>query len=206
MVLVKPFSCLTSIQLILPLSSEIPLSSNGFTPLTHVISGSATTATWNETVDRFGATDDVWSSSFLGGTHINRHGDEVFSKTDILLAVIVSADSSLISTLESLDTVVISTESLSENAQTLPEGPYFLAGVDEGWGIYKAYRMYVDTHGAFFSGVVQNEPADFTLMSASHPEASDGSVSIAVPSRLYYDAPSEDQPLSGVRVRLNLAR
>lgn len=108
--------------------------------------------------------------------------------------------SDLTSALGTQEITIIAVETLPSEIQSLPEGPYFLSATSDGLAVYKAYRMYVDDHGAFYYGVVQNEPEDFTIMAAIHPEASDGSATIAVPSRLYYSAPTEDKPLSGVRV------
>lgn len=66
------------------------------------------------------------------------------------------------------------------------------------WNIYKAYRLYSDVNFAFYYGVIENE-GGFEVVSAAHP-ITDGSATIAVPSRLYFPPPSIEKPLSGVRV------
>lgn len=89
---------------------------------------------------------------------------------------------------------------------SLPGGPYFLAAYMNAWNIYKAYRLYSDVNYAFYYSVMDTGEGVFEVVSAAHP-FTDGSTSIAVPSRLYFPDPSAEKPLSGVRVsicKLNL--
>jgi hypothetical protein len=70
------------------------------------------------------------------------------------------------------------------------------------WNIYKAYRLYSDVNFAFYYGVIDNCEGEFEIVSAAHP-FTDGSATIAVPSRLYYPDPTAEKPFSGVRVSGN---
>ena len=60
-----------------------------------------------------------------------------------------------------------------------------------------AYRLYEDYAGAFTESLLQTPLGDFTFLSAQIP--SSASLTIGVPSRLYYTATSE-KPLAGVRI------
>lgn len=81
----------------------------------------------------------------------------------------------------------------------MTEGPYFLVAYMSSWNIYKAYRLYSDVNYAFYYGVIGDEEGSFEVVSAAHP-FTDGSATIAMPSRLYYAAPNTEKPLNGVRV------
>jgi hypothetical protein len=59
------------------------------------------------------------------------------------------------------------------------------------------YRLYEDFAGAFTESLLQTPSGDFMFLSAQIP--SSASVTIGVPSRLYYTATSE-KPLAGVRI------
>ncbi|KAJ5232560.1 centractin- actin- protein of the dynactin complex [Penicillium chermesinum] len=76
-----------------------------------------------------------------------------------------------------------------------PSGPYFLAP----WTgeIYQAYRLYEDFAGAFTQSLLQGPDKTFQTLSAQVP--SSGSLTIGVPSRLYF-TPSKKQPLAGIRI------
>lgn len=60
-----------------------------------------------------------------------------------------------------------------------------------------AYRLYDDYAGAFTESLLQTPSGDFTFLSAQIP--SSASLTVGVPSRLYYTATSEN-PLAGVRI------
>ncbi|KAL3418189.1 glutamyl-tRNA amidotransferase [Phlyctema vagabunda] len=77
----------------------------------------------------------------------------------------------------------------------IPSGPYFLS-IYTG-DIFQAYRLYSDVDGAFTEGVIANKDGNYSTLSASIQGVQ--SVSIGVPSRLYYSV-TESQPLAGVRI------
>lgn len=81
----------------------------------------------------------------------------------------------------------------------LPAGPFF-AQLSHGFiSVYKAYRVYSDPAGAFYYGVIQDQSGAFEVLSSTSP-LTNGGATVAVPSRLYYAAPSPELPLSGVRI------
>ena len=77
---------------------------------------------------------------------------------------------------------------------SLPSGPYFLTGTGE---VLMAYRLYDDFAGAFTEGLLKSPAGDFIYLSAAIPGSS--SLTIGVPSRLYY-TPTAEKPLAGVRI------
>ncbi|KAK0714457.1 amidase signature domain-containing protein [Apiosordaria backusii] len=77
-----------------------------------------------------------------------------------------------------------------DNAR-LHSGPYYF----QNSGIYKVYRLYQDTHRAFMFGVTRNKTETTSPTFQEYP----GSL-IPVPSRLYYDPPTDEFPLRGKRV------
>jgi hypothetical protein len=77
----------------------------------------------------------------------------------------------------------------------IPTGPYLLS---KALGtLHIPYRLYPDTQGSFVQGVVPDVNGAFSELPVSLPGAS--SMTIAVPSRLYYKA-SPELPLAGVRI------
>ena len=77
----------------------------------------------------------------------------------------------------------------------LPKGPYFISA--SSGNIFKAHRLYGDDNLAFIQGVISDENDGFLSLSAVTENVM--AKSIAVPSRLYYDA-TEAQPLAGLRL------
>lgn len=84
---------------------------------------------------------------------------------------------------------------LEAESSTIPTGPYFL---DATTGmIYMTYRLYSDFAGAFSQPLIQTPSGDFAFLSAQITGSA--SLTIGVPSRLYY-TPTTEKPLAGVRV------
>jgi len=84
---------------------------------------------------------------------------------------------------------------LTLDSSTIPSGPYFLEA--STGSVYMAYRLYSDFAGAFSQPLIQTPAGGFAVLSAQI--AGSDSLTIGVPSRLYYTATTE-QPLAGVRV------
>ena len=81
------------------------------------------------------------------------------------------------------------------NGSPVPSGPYFL---DTSTGeAYPAFRLYDDFAGAFSQSLLQRPDGRFQTLSAQVP--SSGSLTIGVPSRLYF-TPTKEKPLAGVRI------
>jgi len=98
-------------------------------------------------------------------------------------------------------------------AEPLAPGPYFGRHVGGALQLFATYRLYPDvnrvrlildarlTMQAFQSGVIQRADGSFANLASSipsHPTAR----AIAVPSRLYFPAPTPDRPLSGLRISI----
>lgn len=82
---------------------------------------------------------------------------------------------------------------------SLPSGPYFAQVTHSAVSLFRAYRIYADPAGSFYYGVLQNTDGTFEVLSSMSP-LTNGGATVAVPSRLYYPAPTKQKPLSGVRV------
>ncbi|CAF3641369.1 unnamed protein product [Fusarium graminearum] len=84
-----------------------------------------------------------------------------------------------------------------EGFSELPSGPYFLHGPN----LHQAWRLYDDEFGAFTFGVIPDDsdkPDEYQPLTSSSLQGD--SVTVPVPSRLYYPQPSLRKPLSGIRV------
>lgn len=83
----------------------------------------------------------------------------------------------------------------SNISTSLPPGPYFWS--QNTREVFQAYRLFSDFAGAFNEGLIRAPDGRYMSLSA----AVDGSASltIGVPSRLYY-TPTVDKPLAGLRV------
>ena len=81
------------------------------------------------------------------------------------------------------------------DSTTIPSGPYFLEAANGS--VYMAYRLYSDFAGAFSQPLIQTPSGGFAFLSAQ--VAGSDSLTIGVPSRLYYTATAE-KPLAGIRV------
>lgn len=80
------------------------------------------------------------------------------------------------------------------DASDLPSGPYF---VDSAGSAYRAYRLYDDFVGAFAESLLQKPDGSFETLSAKI--SSSATMSIGVPSRLYFTR-TKEKPLAGVRI------
>ncbi|KAG8667923.1 hypothetical protein FPOAC2_13127 [Fusarium poae] len=86
-----------------------------------------------------------------------------------------------------------------EGFSELPSGPYFLHGPN----LHQAWRLYDDEYGSFTFGVIPDDsdkPDEYQPLTSSSVQGD--SVTVPVPSRLYYPQPSLRKPLSGVRVSI----
>ncbi|KAJ4251946.1 hypothetical protein NW762_011246 [Fusarium torreyae] len=82
----------------------------------------------------------------------------------------------------------------------LPSGPYFLHGPN----LHQAWRLYDDDFEAFTAGVIPDDldqPNEFQPLTSSSIQGD--SVTVPVPSRLYYPQPSPRKPLSGIRISIS---
>jgi hypothetical protein len=77
----------------------------------------------------------------------------------------------------------------------LPAGPYFMSA--RNGNVYQAYRLYQDSNEAFMSGLKPNTDGTYSALSAAIP--GDDTLTIGVPSRLYYTKTTA-KPLAGVRI------
>ncbi|KAK1982199.1 amidase signature domain-containing protein [Colletotrichum cereale] len=124
------------------------------------------------------ATDDVWQPAFLSVIFLAGAGAPCLTKA--------SYDGG-----NKMQSVVLP---LSAGSR-IPSGPYFL---DTYTGdVYQAFRLYDDFAGAFSESLLQTPGGTFQTLSAQVP--SSASLTIGVPSRLYF-TPTAEKPLAGVRV------
>ncbi|KAL3442728.1 amidase signature domain-containing protein [Aspergillus insuetus] len=81
------------------------------------------------------------------------------------------------------------------SSKALPPGPYFMNPVTGD--VFEAYLLYSDIMGSFTEGLISSGDGSYASLSAAIQGVT--SVTIGVPSRLYYTK-SEKKPLAGVRL------
>lgn len=79
--------------------------------------------------------------------------------------------------------------SLGNETEKIPEGPYFLSA---SGGIHRALRLFSDVQVAFSESIYADTSGDHPVLPANIPG---GGLAIAVPSRLYYKA-TPQKPLA----------
>ncbi|KAF6821087.1 glutamyl-tRNA amidotransferase [Colletotrichum sojae] len=150
----------------------------GFTPVT-VVSEPVTKDALPGLFGNWSAQDDVWQPAFLGAVFLAGLESPCLTKE--------SYDGS-----NKTQSIVVP---LSGASGSLPSGPYFL---DIATGdVHQAFRLYDDFAGAFSESLLQTPEGTFQTLSAQVP--SSASLTVGVPSRLYF-TPSAEKPLAGVRV------
>ncbi|KAF9776880.1 hypothetical protein IL306_004872 [Fusarium sp. DS 682] len=82
-----------------------------------------------------------------------------------------------------------------DKAPEIPSGPYFLDTYRGG--LHQVYRLYDDFSGSFLESLLQSPDGTFQTLSAHAPGSS--SLTIGVPSRLYFTG-TKEKPLAGIRV------
>ncbi|KAF7538699.1 hypothetical protein G7054_g2743 [Neopestalotiopsis clavispora] len=147
----------------------------GFAPIT-VVAENVQPDSLGKLFSNWTVADDVWQPGFTGAVVMtNSSGCETLN---------TSYYSGIQSSVFSLS-----------GALTVPTGPYFL-NVFSG-EVHQAYRLYEDFAGAFLEPLLQQPDGKFQTLSA-HVQSS-ASLTIGVPSRLYFTRTAE-KPLAGVRV------
>lgn len=146
----------------------------GFVPVT-ILQDVVDEASQTELFVNWSSTDDVFQSGFTG-----------------LIITLTQAE-----TLSFRKTEVDNTGSLIllVNSLRIPPGPYFL---EKATGdLHQAYRVYDDFSGAFTESLIQAPDGTFHTLSAR--VASSATISVGVPSRIYFTKTAE-KPLAGVRI------
>lgn len=77
----------------------------------------------------------------------------------------------------------------------IPAGPYFMSA--KTGNVYQAYRLYSDENEAFTEALKPNTDGSYSVLSAA--VSGDDTITIGVPSRLYYTKTAA-KPLAGVRL------
>lgn len=148
----------------------------GFKPVT-VVGKPTATSDLNALFQNWTLTDDVFSTGFLGAVFLA--GADTVSSQDIKGATSTS--------------IVLPLNASSRC--NIPSGPYFLETATGR--LFPVYRLYVDFAGAFSTSLLQRPDGTFQPLSAQVQSSS--SLTIGVPSRLYYTR-SARKPLAGVRI------
>ncbi|KAF2403866.1 amidase signature enzyme [Trichodelitschia bisporula] len=155
------------------LGKGVSVEAGSYVPVTVVTTSSDkySASDLSTTLKSFGAKDDVYQDAFSQITYVQYTGgqpkDPKYKGT------------------------VLTTKTTA--AAAIPNGPYFLSS---SGALFKAYRLYSDSIGAFTEGVIVAEDGSGSVLPAG---VAGQSVAIAVPSRLYYTA-TEAKPLAGVRL------
>ncbi|KAF5521247.1 Amidase 1 [Colletotrichum aenigma] len=144
----------------------------GFTPIT-VVAETVASHDLTSLFSNWTAQDDVWQPAFLNAIFLAGAGSKsTYARGNTTSAVVP----------------------LSKLA-SIPSGPYFL---DTTTGeVHQAFRLYPDFAGAFSESLLQTPDGTFQTLSAQVPASA--SLTVGVPSRLYF-TPTPEKPLAGVRV------
>ncbi|KAF4334852.1 glutamyl-tRNA(Gln) amidotransferase subunit A [Fusarium beomiforme] len=165
---------------ILPKSSSLSHKSGEFVPATifEATGDKFDESNLEATIKTDFAKDDVFNEGFLQAIYVKKKSPEAPDLS------IYQYQGNASSSWEEID-----------SSYTIPKGPYIL----NPWtgSLHIPYRLYLDTQGAFTQGVVPLSDGSFAPLPAALPGSS--SVTIGVPSRLYY-TPSDAYPLAGVRI------
>lgn len=142
-------------------------------------------------LDQFSQFDDVWSIEFM---------------QTVVLQISPEANNDVVTEFRHIlhqfgaqNVYLLQSSHHDEHANQLPQGPYFL----QSSSLFAAYLLYPDTSGAF---VVATVPGDdynsFRALDASaYGETYPSALTVAVPSKLYYQATAE-QPYAGLRIAI----
>lgn len=118
--------------------------------------------------------------------------DDVF-QSGFTTAIFLRSDSQSYKLTRATDDTT--TYQVSATNTTAPSGPYFL---EKSTGsLHRVYRLYDDFAGSFTTSLLQTPQGTFQPLSAQI--ASSATLTIGVPSRIYFTK-SSDKPLAGVRV------
>lgn len=138
------------------------------------------------TIEDFKDRDDVYSDAFLQGlviTHVESQDIELSSDAEELIASFGCG---------------VKQFTIPDTNGTMP-GPYLLHPSGK---LTRVYRMHWDYNAVFAQSVTEGRDGTFLPVMAAVADDVNGVLSAAVPSRLYYPPPSEDLPLSGLRLVL----
>lgn len=147
----------------------------GFTPVT-VVQDIVAASELPALFSNYSATDDVFQDAFIN--------------------VVLSPSSSTSSMSNSSSSSIFALESNDDIAS----GPYFLQ--TSTGELHHAYRLYDDFAGAFTAPLLQTPDGIFQALSAQI--AASATMTIGVPSRLYYTK-SAEKPLAGVRIGIKVS-
>ncbi|KAL8743135.1 MAG: hypothetical protein Q9190_004474 [Brigantiaea leucoxantha] len=168
--------------------AHLDLESHSVSGPCTVIPFTSTTTTKDieDAISTFDSQDDVWSSEYLQIVVLDCVSTDKRPREDIF------------DLLGELGARKILYRSNHPGERPLPWGPYWL----ENQNIHKVLRLYSHEADAFVVSTVQNGTDHFKyrpLGLAIHGNSNPGSLSVAVPSRLYYNR-SADLPLAGLRI------
>lgn len=155
-------------------SAGLP-SASGFAPIT-IVSEPTSPDVLGSLFSNWTSDDDVWQPSFTGAVVLANASDCETLHTSYYAGI----QSSVFGLKDTL---------------AIPTGPYFI-NIFSG-EVHQAYRLYEDFAGAFLEPLIQQPDGKFQTLSA-HVQSS-SSLTIGVPSRLYFTRTAE-KPLAGVRV------
>lgn len=145
----------------------------GFVPVT-IVQERVTTAELGTLFSNWSTADDVFQSGFTS-------------------AIFLGSNSKSFKFTRATDDTT--TYRVSATNATAPSGPYFL---EKSTGsLHRVYRLYDDFAGSFTMPLLQTPQGTFQTLSAHI--ASSATLTVGVPSRLYFTKTS-DKPLAGVRV------
>jgi Asp-tRNA(Asn)/Glu-tRNA(Gln) amidotransferase A subunit family amidase len=161
----------------LKFSDALPLTKP--TPFTYLsFADPVSSDALQSTVSNFLLNDDVFSESFLD-------------------MVIVGNSSFLSPDAENYVSSLGCTQLYKTESTSLMPGPYLLHPSGD---VTKVYRLYWDSNFAFVESVTEGPNGTYIPVTGLALTDAYSTLSVAVPSRLYYPAPDATKPLSGKRL------
>ncbi|CEJ61802.1 hypothetical protein PMG11_10320 [Penicillium brasilianum] len=167
-------------------------NTNDLQPLTVVLTDTLTltSSVLESLVENYSSIDDVFNTGFLENIYVEYNGTHKHPSES------VSGSSSWKKKLLGFASAYNTKASMKlSSSKSLPAGPYFFN--PSSGEVFEAYLLYSDTMGSFTQGLIPVGNDGYGVLSASLPGYA--SLTIGVPSRLYYTKTAE-KPLAGVRL------
>jgi hypothetical protein len=182
----------TAVATFKPAAGAQVSNTNGLQPLTVVLSDTSTltSSIIESLVENYLSIDDVFNTGFLENIYVEYNGTHKHPSESVSSSS--SWKNKFLGFASAYNTKASKKLSLSKS---LPAGPYFFN--PSSGEVFEAYLLYSDTMGSFTQGLIPVGDDEYGVLSASLPGYA--SLTIGVPSRLYYTKTAE-KPLAGVRI------
>ncbi|KAK8865571.1 hypothetical protein IAR55_000715 [Kwoniella newhampshirensis] len=159
------------------------------------VDGHVTCDVLGKKVETFSSVDDVWDQSFMSAIILTTNSS--FHVASDVAGCVKGWGGSLIIKSGEATSDVADIGLAAVDSGFIPQGPY-IAKIGDGITLTQVYRSYRDEAQAFTTAVLATEQNTFVPLSA--PVLGLNTLSIPVPSRLYYRDLPNARPLEGRRI------